>query len=290
MSVPRLRLVFAGTPDFAVPGLCACVAADADLVAVYTQPDRPAGRGRRLAPSPVKQAALEAGIPVEQHRHARARRGQRQPHDIARAGAESLVDHARRLRSGLDEIGERPRSREQRGRGLIVVDVVLRKAVQILAAGAAENERVALFRVGRQQRADDARSGPRNMLEFGLRGFRKIGIVKLVRGDEHEPVDATDDEGRPRAHDDRHAIDERAHLQQRDDAEIEPQRFLAALVDDERQQRTQDEVDAEQHHDELIGAGRVRVRRGIPDAEDQQRRARRDARADGQVDSGSFPA
>ena len=62
----RLRLVFAGTPDFAVPGLRACLSAEADVVAVYTQPDRPAGRGRKLAPSPVKQAAIEAGIPVEQ--------------------------------------------------------------------------------------------------------------------------------------------------------------------------------------------------------------------------------
>ncbi|MGH8125447.1 MAG: methionyl-tRNA formyltransferase, partial [Rhodanobacteraceae bacterium] len=41
-----MRLVFAGTPDFAVPGLRACVDGDADVVAVYTQPDRPAGRGR----------------------------------------------------------------------------------------------------------------------------------------------------------------------------------------------------------------------------------------------------
>jgi methionyl-tRNA formyltransferase len=61
-----LRLVFAGTPDFALPGLHACLAADAEVVAVYTQPDRPAGRGRKLTPSPVKQAALAADIPVEQ--------------------------------------------------------------------------------------------------------------------------------------------------------------------------------------------------------------------------------
>ena len=65
MSAP-LRLVFAGTPDFAVPCLAACRASGADVVAVYTQPDRPAGRGRKLAPSPVKQAALDAGLPVEQ--------------------------------------------------------------------------------------------------------------------------------------------------------------------------------------------------------------------------------
>jgi len=63
--VSRLRLVFAGTPDFAVPGLRACIEAG-DVIAVYTQPDRPAGRGRKLTPSPVKQAALAAGIPVEQ--------------------------------------------------------------------------------------------------------------------------------------------------------------------------------------------------------------------------------
>ncbi|BFI97486.1 MAG: methionyl-tRNA formyltransferase [Rhodanobacter sp.] len=61
-----LRVVFAGTPEFSVPCLEACRASGADVVAVYTQPDRPAGRGRKLAPSPVKQAALAAGIAVEQ--------------------------------------------------------------------------------------------------------------------------------------------------------------------------------------------------------------------------------
>ena len=61
-----LRLVFAGTPEFSVPCLEACRASGADVVAVYTQPDRPAGRGRKLTPGPVKQAALAAGITVEQ--------------------------------------------------------------------------------------------------------------------------------------------------------------------------------------------------------------------------------
>jgi methionyl-tRNA formyltransferase len=61
-----LRVVFAGTPEFAVPCLEACRASGATVVAVYTQPDRPAGRGRKLTPSPVKQAALDAGIAVEQ--------------------------------------------------------------------------------------------------------------------------------------------------------------------------------------------------------------------------------
>jgi len=66
MAVTSLRVVFAGTPEFAVPCLDASRAAGAEVVAVYTQPDRPAGRGRKLAASPVKEAALAAGIAVEQ--------------------------------------------------------------------------------------------------------------------------------------------------------------------------------------------------------------------------------
>ncbi|HET6434564.1 MAG TPA: methionyl-tRNA formyltransferase [Xanthomonadaceae bacterium] len=60
-----MRLVFAGTPEFAVPALRAA-AQRGEVVAVYTQPDRPAGRGRALAPSPVKREALLRGIPVLQ--------------------------------------------------------------------------------------------------------------------------------------------------------------------------------------------------------------------------------
>ncbi len=66
MSGRRLRVVFAGTPEFSVPCLEACRASGAEVVAVYTQPDRPAGRGRQLAESPVKRAALAAGLAVEQ--------------------------------------------------------------------------------------------------------------------------------------------------------------------------------------------------------------------------------
>lgn len=65
MATP-LRVVFAGTPAFAVPGLQACIDAGVDTIAVYTQPDRPAGRGRALQASPVKRAALAAGMAVEQ--------------------------------------------------------------------------------------------------------------------------------------------------------------------------------------------------------------------------------
>jgi methionyl-tRNA formyltransferase len=60
------RILFAGTPDFAVPPLRALVAAGFKPMAVYTQPDRPAGRGRKLQASPVKKTAMEAGIEVFQ--------------------------------------------------------------------------------------------------------------------------------------------------------------------------------------------------------------------------------
>jgi methionyl-tRNA formyltransferase len=60
-----LRLIFAGTPEFAVPSLRAA-AARGEVIAVYTQPDRPAGRGRLAQPSAVKIAALELGLPVYQ--------------------------------------------------------------------------------------------------------------------------------------------------------------------------------------------------------------------------------
>ncbi|WP_426690526.1 methionyl-tRNA formyltransferase [Rhodanobacter ginsengiterrae] len=61
-----MRVVFAGTPEFSVACLEACRASGAEVAAVYTQPDRPSGRGRKLTASPVKQAALAAGITVEQ--------------------------------------------------------------------------------------------------------------------------------------------------------------------------------------------------------------------------------
>ena len=61
------RAIFMGTPEFAVPGLRALVDMDAvEVVGVVTQPDRPAGRGRSLRQSAIKQSALELGLPVFQ--------------------------------------------------------------------------------------------------------------------------------------------------------------------------------------------------------------------------------
>lgn len=61
-----MRIVFAGTPDFARIALEALLAQGFDVPLVMTQPDRPAGRGMKLSPSPVKQAAVNANIPVLQ--------------------------------------------------------------------------------------------------------------------------------------------------------------------------------------------------------------------------------
>ena len=67
-----------GTPDFAVPSLKALIREGYDVAGVFTQPDRPKGRGNRLTPSPVKVAAAEAGIPVFQ------------PERIRKTGTEDL--------------------------------------------------------------------------------------------------------------------------------------------------------------------------------------------------------
>lgn len=61
-----LRIAFAGTPEFAVPSLVALVNAGHEVVGVWTQPDRPAGRGRKLTASAVKQCALELHLSVHQ--------------------------------------------------------------------------------------------------------------------------------------------------------------------------------------------------------------------------------
>ncbi len=60
-----MRVVFLGTPEFAVPSLCA-LASEHDVAAVFTQPDRPRGRGNKLAESPVKSAAKGLGLTIHQ--------------------------------------------------------------------------------------------------------------------------------------------------------------------------------------------------------------------------------
>ena len=61
-----LKIIYAGTPEFAVPALQALIDSEHSVMAVYTQPDRPAGRGRKIQYSPVKQCALEHDIRVVQ--------------------------------------------------------------------------------------------------------------------------------------------------------------------------------------------------------------------------------
>lgn len=77
MSQP-LRIIYAGTPDFSVAALRALIESEHEVIAVYTQPDRPAGRGRGLAISPVKEAAQLRDIPVYQPESLKQKTAQQQ--------------------------------------------------------------------------------------------------------------------------------------------------------------------------------------------------------------------
>jgi len=83
-----MRIIFMGTPEFAVPALDALVASGHELACVYTQPPRPAGRGKRLQPSPVQRRAEELGIPV---RHPASLRGAEEQAAFAALGADVAV-------------------------------------------------------------------------------------------------------------------------------------------------------------------------------------------------------
>jgi len=61
-----MKIVFMGTPDFAVPCLKKLAESSHDVMAVFTQPDKPKGRGYKMIPTPVKKAAMEYDIPVYQ--------------------------------------------------------------------------------------------------------------------------------------------------------------------------------------------------------------------------------
>ena len=59
-----MRIVFMGTPEFAVPSLEALLQSDDTVVGIVTQPDKPKGRGQTMAASPIKQVAEKAGVPL----------------------------------------------------------------------------------------------------------------------------------------------------------------------------------------------------------------------------------
>ncbi len=84
-----MRLIFAGTPEFAQVAMAALHAAGHEIVLVLTQPDRPAGRGMKLQPSPVKHWALEHAVPVAQPRSLRL--DGKYPEDAA-AARQTLLD------------------------------------------------------------------------------------------------------------------------------------------------------------------------------------------------------
>ncbi|PTT44078.1 methionyl-tRNA formyltransferase [Aeromonas sp. HMWF016] len=84
----KLKLIFAGTPDFAARHLAALLSSDHEVVAVYTQPDKPAGRGQKLTASPVKELALTHNLPVYQPASLRKEEAQA---ELAALGADLMV-------------------------------------------------------------------------------------------------------------------------------------------------------------------------------------------------------
>ncbi len=86
--MPRMRLVFMGTPDIAVPSLAALIGAGHEIACVYSQPPRPAGRGHRVTPSPVHAFAEENGIDV---RHPVSLKEAGVQDDFAALGADAAV-------------------------------------------------------------------------------------------------------------------------------------------------------------------------------------------------------
>ncbi|MFM4862078.1 methionyl-tRNA formyltransferase [Aeromonas media] len=84
----KLKLIFAGTPDFAARHLAALLSSDHEVVAVYTQPDKPAGRGQKLTASPVKELALAHALPVYQPASLRNEEAQV---ELAALGADLMV-------------------------------------------------------------------------------------------------------------------------------------------------------------------------------------------------------
>ncbi len=87
MSQP-LRIIFAGTPEFAAAHLQALLDSRHQVIAVYTQPDRPAGRGRKLCPSPVKQLAQQHDLPVYQPK---SLKGEAEQQELAALDADLMV-------------------------------------------------------------------------------------------------------------------------------------------------------------------------------------------------------
>lgn len=84
----KLKLIFAGTPDFAARHLAALLSSGHEVVAVYTQPDKPAGRGQKLTASPVKELALTHDLPVYQPASLRNEAAQA---ELAALGADLMV-------------------------------------------------------------------------------------------------------------------------------------------------------------------------------------------------------
>ncbi len=82
IEIKHMRVVFMGTPEFALPTLEGLIDSGVQIVGVFTQPDRPKGRGRKLVASPVKRLALEQGLPVFQPQRLREKDAVKQVREL----------------------------------------------------------------------------------------------------------------------------------------------------------------------------------------------------------------
>lgn len=82
MHTSHLKVVFAGTPEFAAEALTALINSEHEVIAVYTQPDRPAGRGRKLKASPVKEVAEKYNLPIYQPESLKSESDQQQLREL----------------------------------------------------------------------------------------------------------------------------------------------------------------------------------------------------------------
>ncbi len=88
-----MKIIFAGTPEFALPALKALINSSHKICAIYTQPDRPAGRGQKLTASPVKQFALAHNLPIYQPSTLKDSEAQKQLDDLNKAIRDNIVNN-----------------------------------------------------------------------------------------------------------------------------------------------------------------------------------------------------
>ena len=262
-----------------------------------------AGEGHRgagtAAPVPAspwihgQDADDVSGLGVDDHRHVLVARLHRQEPDRV-VGAPRRSDERpyrrRVLRLALRELGERPRLLRGVEPELGIGHVELREIGEVRAAARRGDHDVGeLLRILGLARGDHLRPGQRQRPEF-RRGLLPRRLVDRVRGDHLEAVDDEDGVDGPRVEHDAAAVDERRELQEHDHREVETQALLLRVVDDQREERTEDDVDADEEQDQRGAPHRREIGLRVPDGQHQRHHGGPDDGAQRQMYRGGLPA